>query len=180
MAGLASVHPAFPISEWDRLINQCNITLNLLRASRIHPHLSAYSGLFGNFDFLRTPLAPPGTKIVFHNKPSQRASWAFHGQEGWYIGPAMDHYRNITAYFPKERSEKVTDTVTFLPHDVPIPTVSMGDYLLQAVDDINFILKSPSNSLPSDLQLGDATRNAILEIATSLKSAVPPLTLLSL
>ena len=81
LAGLASVHPEFPTREWDRLIPQGNLTLNLLRASRLHPHLSAYAELFGNFIFTKTPLAPPGTKFVFHNKPGQRASWAFHGQE---------------------------------------------------------------------------------------------------
>ena len=106
LAGFASVHLDFPMAEWDRLIPQSNLTLNLLRSSRAHRHLSAYSNLFDNFDFLRTPLAPPGTKVIFHNKPSQRASGAFHGQEGWYIGPTLDHYRNITAFFPKEQNRK--------------------------------------------------------------------------
>ena len=105
LAGLASGHPEFPMNEWDRLISQANITLNLLRTSRTHPHLSAYASLFGNFDFNRTPLAPPGTKIVIHLKPNQRPSWGFHGQAGWYIGPVMDHYRNVTGYFPKEHCE---------------------------------------------------------------------------
>ena len=41
-AGLASVNPNFPLSEWDRLIEQCNITLNLLRSARSNPKLSAY------------------------------------------------------------------------------------------------------------------------------------------
>ena len=66
LAGVASVHPEFPMSEWDRLIKQCNITLDLLRASRIHPHFSAYASVFGQFDFARTPMAPPETKIVFN------------------------------------------------------------------------------------------------------------------
>ena len=42
-AGLASVNPNFPLSEWDRLLEQANITLNLLRSSRVNPKLSAYS-----------------------------------------------------------------------------------------------------------------------------------------
>ena len=58
LAGFASVHPDFPMAEWDRLIPQCNITLNLLRASRIHPQLSAYASLLFNFDFARTPMLP--------------------------------------------------------------------------------------------------------------------------
>ena len=174
LAGLASIHPDFPMTEWDRLINQCNITLNLLRTLRIHPHLSAYAVFFGNFDFTRTPLAPPGTKVVFHNKPSQLASWAFHGQEGWYIGPAMDHYRNITAYFPKLRIEKVTDTVTFIPHNVPIPTVTLSDFLFKAVEDIITILQTPGDQLSPTLKMGDNTRNALLEITTTLKTSVQP------
>ena len=39
----------FSISMWDYLIKQTNITINLLRQIRVHPHLSAwyhYNGLF--------------------------------------------------------------------------------------------------------------------------------------
>ena len=46
-AGLATLDPDFPLAEWDRLISQENITLNLLRSSS----LSAYAYLFGKFDF---------------------------------------------------------------------------------------------------------------------------------
>ena len=112
--------------------------------------------------------------MVFHNKHSQHASWAFHGQDGWYIGPAMDYYRNITAYFPKLRTEKVTDTVTFIPHDVPIPTITLSDFLLQAVEDIITILQTPGDQLSPTLKMGDNTRNALLEIATTLKTLVQP------
>ena len=74
LAILASCSPQFPISEWDRLLPQCILTLNLLRNSRINPRLSAYASLFGNFDFNKTPLAPPGTKVVIHSKPENRAT----------------------------------------------------------------------------------------------------------
>ena len=33
VAGLATCDRDYPVTEWDRLINQCNITLNLLRNS---------------------------------------------------------------------------------------------------------------------------------------------------
>ena len=36
-AGLASLDPQFPVSEWDRLLEQTFLTLNLLRASRNKP-----------------------------------------------------------------------------------------------------------------------------------------------
>ena len=46
-AVLASVDPNFPLSEWDRLIKQANITLNLLRSARSNPNISAYTYMFG-------------------------------------------------------------------------------------------------------------------------------------
>jgi hypothetical protein len=41
VAGLSSVDPSFPMNLWDRLLPQAEITLNLLRTSRLHPQLSA-------------------------------------------------------------------------------------------------------------------------------------------
>jgi hypothetical protein len=49
VAGLSSVDPSLPMHLWDRLLPQAEITLNLLRTSRLHPQLSAathYHGLF--------------------------------------------------------------------------------------------------------------------------------------
>ena len=58
-AGLATCDPNFPLTEWDRLISQAVLTLNLLRPSRVKPNISAHTFLFGEFDFNSTPLAPP-------------------------------------------------------------------------------------------------------------------------
>ena len=58
-AGLASLDPAFPIKEWDRLITQANIKLNLLRAARSNPNLLAQAYIQGQFDYNKTPLVPP-------------------------------------------------------------------------------------------------------------------------
>ena len=74
-AALATVDPNFPLSEWDRLIPQANITLNLIRSTRCNPKLSAYSCVFGTFNFLAKPLNPPVTKIVTHVHPEKRGSW---------------------------------------------------------------------------------------------------------
>ena len=113
LAGLASCDPKFPIYEWDRLLFQAVLTLNLLRLSRVNPNLSAWAYLFGNFDFNKSPLAPPGTRVVVHEKPLQRASWAFHGIDGWYIGPSTEHYRCVKCFIPKSKSERDADTVSF-------------------------------------------------------------------
>jgi hypothetical protein len=46
LAGLASTDPAFPISEWDCLLPQAQLTINLLQTSRVNPKLSAHAYLF--------------------------------------------------------------------------------------------------------------------------------------
>jgi len=63
--------------------------LNLLRSARLNQKLSAYAYLFSQFDFDKTPLAPPGTRVVVHDRPESRPSWGFHGTDGWYVGPAF-------------------------------------------------------------------------------------------
>jgi hypothetical protein len=62
IAGLCSTDTRFPMHLWDRLIAQATLTLNLLRPSRRNPRVSAYTMLEGNFDFNKTPLAPPWHK----------------------------------------------------------------------------------------------------------------------
>mgnify|MGYP003330606412 CR=1 FL=1 len=81
-SGLAGVDPKFPLSEWDRLIPQTNITLNLLRSSRINPKLSAYAYIHGFFNFQATPMAPPGTKVLVHMHSEKRGTWDLNGEPG--------------------------------------------------------------------------------------------------
>ena len=113
IAGLASVNKNFPIHLWFRLLRHCLLTLNLLRPSRINPKLSAYAQLYGAFDFNRTPLAPPGTKIIIHDYPAIRGSWATRGYEGWYIGLALNNYLCHTVYANHTAHKLVADTVEF-------------------------------------------------------------------
>ena len=162
------MNPNFPLSEWDRLFEQANITLNLLRVARINPKLSAYTYIFGEFNFLATPLAPPGTKIVTHIKPNNRGTWELNGEVGWYVGPSMRHYRCVKCYFPRTKTDRDCDTVTFFPTSVPFPQVKLVDFLKHAATDIITILTSPPSTTTPSLQAGDPVRNALLTLATQL------------
>ena len=101
IAGLSSCDPNFPLHLWYRLIPHATLTLNLLRPFRLNPRLSAEAQLNGAFDFNCTPLAPPGTRFVVHKTPDNRRTWAPHGVDGWYFGPAPDHYRCHSVYIPR-------------------------------------------------------------------------------
>ena len=64
IVGLSTTHPNFPLKQWDMLLPQAVLTLNLLRPSRLHPHLSAHHMVYGSYDYSSHPIAPPGMYTV--------------------------------------------------------------------------------------------------------------------
>jgi hypothetical protein len=93
VAGLSSVDPAFPLHLWDRILQQAEITLNLLQTSRLHPQLSAAAHFHGLADYNKTAFSPPGCKIIKHKKSGKRRTWAPQGQHAYSLVPTMHHYR---------------------------------------------------------------------------------------
>jgi hypothetical protein len=124
MTGLSSVDPTFPLHLWDRLLPQAEITLNLLRTSKLHPQLSASAHFHGLLDYNKTAFAPPGCKIIAHEKPGKRRTWAPHGQHGYSLGPAMHHCRCQNVYISATASERIVDTVEVFPHNYQMPQLS--------------------------------------------------------
>ena len=162
---LVNFHSKFSIAECDQLMVQTKITLNLLRNSRTNPRLSAYAYIRGQFDFNAKPMALPGTKIIMHDKPKNRASWENHGTDEWYIGPPLDHYRCVKCFFPITKSVKDGDTVIFYPETIPFPETTLSNHLQQAASDIvNILDKQPNITTVPSLEVGDDTRNEILKI----------------
>ena len=104
------------------------MTLNMLRASRVNPNISAYAYLFGEFDFNVTPLAPPGTRVVAHIKPVVRETWAPNSKYAWCVGPSMENYRCVNCYFPQTNATRDVDTITFFPLTIPFPQIKIDDF----------------------------------------------------
>ena len=117
----------FPAYQWCRLIKQCEMTLNMLRRSRINPKLSAYNQVFGCYDYNATPIAPLGTKAFVHERPRQRRSHADHGKVGYVIGPSMQHYRHLNFYIPGTGGVRDSDTFVFLPTKFEMPKTAAAD-----------------------------------------------------
>ena len=143
ISGLCSVDKNFPLHSWCRLLDQAELTLNMLHTSRINPHLPAHEQLHGIHDFNATPLAPPGTKCIAHEKSSQRGTWAPHGQHGWYVGAAPEYYRCYQIYIPKTQGTRICDTVEFFPTHFQMPRVSSHDAVLYATNDLITALTQP-------------------------------------
>jgi hypothetical protein len=143
VASLSSVDPSFPMHLWDRLLPQAEITLNLLRTSRLHPQLSAAAHYHGLVDYNKTAFAQPGCKIIAHEKPGKRRAWAPRGQHGYSLGPAIHHYRCQNVYISTTASERIVDTLDFFPHNYQMPQLSSTDRLLMAAKDMMDTLQNP-------------------------------------
>jgi hypothetical protein len=145
------------------------MTLNLLRTSRQHPQLFAAAHYHGLIDYNKTAFAPPGCKIIAHEKPTKRRTWAPHGQHGYSLGPAMYHYRCQKVYISVTASERTVDTLEFFPHNSPMPQLSSTDRLIMAANDMTNALKNPHPEVPFS-QFGDDTIAALAQLAEIFKN----------
>ena len=168
IAGISSVDPNFPMQLWCRLIKQAERTLNMLRPTRINPKISADAYLNGQHDFNSHPMAPPGTKVIAHIKPNQRASWAKHGVVGWYIGPSYKHYRCYRVYIPKTGAERIVDTIQLFSTHSETPEWSANDELLQTAENMVKALQHPDVKLK---HLNDNKLQALKQLATIFQTA---------
>ena len=89
--GIATCSPELPATKSDLLMTQCDTTLNILCYFQQQTKLSAYTCLHGRYNFNRSPMAPPGTKVVFHKTLDQRTIWGQHGVQVSYIVPITKH-----------------------------------------------------------------------------------------
>jgi hypothetical protein len=133
---------------WDKILPQATIKLNLLRKSRINPRMSACAQLNGHFYFNRTPLAPPGTRVVAHEKPDQRASWDPHGVDGYYLVPALDHCRCYQIHVTKTKGTRIFDTVEFFPSKLSMPHTSSKYLARISVLELSNALQNPAPAAP--------------------------------
>jgi hypothetical protein len=168
LAGISSVDPTFPLHLWDILLFQAEITLYLLRTSRLHPHFSAAAHFHGLVDYNKTAFAPQGCKIIAHEKPGKRSTWAPHGQHGYSLGPEMHHYRCRNIYISATASECIVDTLEFFPHNYQMPQLSSTFILLMVANNMSNALQNPHPEVPFT-HVGGDTISALTALAEIFK-----------
>ena len=147
------------------MLEQVTFTINLLQQSGLHPHLSAYAHAFQPFNYARTPLAPPGIKILVHERATEQGTFDPHTIPGWYLGPEMHHYCCYRVWIPETSSVLITDNVTWLPHNTPLPTATTEDLIVASANDLTTTLlhqKLTDLLLP----LHAETHKALLQLST--------------
>jgi hypothetical protein len=163
------VDPDSPLHLWDHLLPHAEMTLNLFRKSRQHPQLSAAAYYHGMVDYNKTAFAPPGCKIIAHEKTSQRRTWAPHGQHVYSLGTAMHNYSCQNVYISSTASERIVDTLECFPYSSQMPQLSSTDRLLMATNYMANSLIQPHLEVPF-AHVGDDTITALEQLATIFKN----------
>ena len=161
---MESTHPYFPLSQWCKLIEQSNITLNLLRPSIINPKLSAYSQVFGNFDYQKTPLPLPGMKVLSHVLTIDRRSFYPHAIKGFYVGVVMEHYRCFKIFIPSTGRVRIYGTIRWFPcGSLKLPIPSKDELICSVIDDLRATLQFSvkNNILPPEVT---TSRKTLLDL----------------
>ena len=173
LALLAGTDPHFPRDCWDLLLPQAELTLNLLRPNS-NATGSVWEALFGPFDFNATPLGPAGCRVLIHAKATLCRSWDNRCEEGFYTGPALNHYRCYTMLHKNTGLQRITDAVKFRHHYLPTPEPPTEDKLLHALQAIHTTMARTSPATTED-QL--EAINTLCQILHSYKQAKETTTL---
>ena len=138
---------------WDKLLPQTELSLNLLRQSTIAPLLSAWEAFNGPFNFDATLLSPIGCRVLIHNKLSTRASWAFRARDGFYVGPALLHYRCFQVVDTTTKSTIIYNTIEFRHNYLTQPAINHANQITHALHFLYSALKeTPSAVIDTQLE----------------------------
>jgi hypothetical protein len=138
----------------------------------MNPKLVAWEQLHGIFDYNATPIGPPGMRVLVHDKPQNCSTWAPHGQDAWYIGLALDHYCCYTVWMWDTCHEWETDTLTWFPQWVTMPTLIAVDIIAAGIQDIATALSDPKPNLPLNPLM--TQQAAVLQYMVAIFTGVVP------
>ena len=93
------------------------------------------------------------------------------GTEGWYLGPALEHYRCYRVFVNKSKAEQVTDTLEFFPQKLPMPYSTPTDVAIQSTSEIIRLLQKPDAIQVS--KVGTNQFDAIKQLAAIFKKPRP-------
>ena len=163
IAMLCAVDPNFPIKLWDECLPQAEITLNHLLQYIPNREVSAWEGIHhGKYDFKAHPLAPFGIKVVILDTPANRTSWGSHGLDGFYLAPALKHYRCWTVWCTLTEALRVTDSVAWFPAPLKMPGSSPAEMMTAAIKDLSAAMRAMSQPLSSEQQYTAAAHSTTI------------------
>jgi hypothetical protein len=151
---LAGVNNKFPLLLWCHLVKLTELTLNLLRQSRVAPKIVAFAHVHGTHDYMQTPFAPIGCVVQTHVKPNNRLSWETRSEPGFNLGTSMEHHQCFRVYVMRTRATRIRDTIVFKHQYITSPTISPEAHVVAAVQQL-------VTALQGNIPAGNETAEAL-------------------
>jgi hypothetical protein len=101
-----------------------------------HPTISAYEILHRPYDWYRYPLAPLGCKAVVNEDGDTIGLWALRGDDGWYLGPSMDHYQCDIYYKPKTWAYRISGSAELFLQHCQLPDMTPHQHLCALTNEL--------------------------------------------
>ena len=153
-------------------MEQCYITLRMLRPCTINPLLLAFGEMEGHYSFDATPMAPMVTEILMHLNPVRRHSWGYHALKAWYIGPSLKHYHVIKGV-TDSGAVRLTDTWKFKHHSLTISTITATNRIVKATQDLTTEIGGRKKAPPEKLEAIEDLRALIYGSSASTPPPAP-------
>ena len=135
---------------FEEVVPQAEIVINQVRPWSPNPRINAWTGFRrAEYDHLAHPMSIFGMKVVIHEKPPVRGTWAQHGKDGFYLAPALSHYRSWHVYVSETGGTRVSDTLAWFPKPFKMPGHSPLEQLTAAVVDLD---NAVSNLTSADME----------------------------
>ncbi len=74
-----------------------------------------------------------GCRVIIHTKPVMRRSWDNREKQGFYVGPALDHYRCYELVKSEMKHKVISDTVKFRHIYLQIPAVLVDEKIINGL-----------------------------------------------
>jgi hypothetical protein len=96
--------------------------------------------------------------------------------DGYYVGPALDHYRCYQVHITKIKGTRIVDTVDFFPAKLAMPSTLSKDLASIAALELSNALQNPAPASPFS-QIGTAQLQALRQLSDIFSTALPSSTL---
>jgi hypothetical protein len=155
---LAGVDDKFPLLLWCHLLEPTELTLNLLRQSRVAPKTLAFTYVHGTHNYMQKSFAPIGCTVQTHVKPNNCLSWDTRSEPGFNLGTSMEHHQCFRVYVTRTRATRISDTVIFKHQYIASPTISPESHVVAAAQQL-------VTALQGNIPAGNGTAEALTRVS---------------
>jgi hypothetical protein len=133
---LAGINDKFLLLLWCYLLEPTELTLNLLRQSRVAPKILAFAHVHGTHDYMQKPFAPIGCEVQTHLKPDNHLSWDTRSEPGFNLGTSMEHHQCFRVYVTRTRATRISNTIVFEHQYITSLAISPESHVVAAVQQL--------------------------------------------